>query len=380
LKIRILFCQETIASGGVEQRRLNLVRFLDKEKYEIKIICTYRKGPLPLEFEKEGVEIIAVGGMKHPFHWNIHKSVLGVIKSFRPHIIHGAVFEGNLMASIGGFFGRVPIILVEETSHPIHRSKKALLLQRFLFQAADRVIGISESVTEFLQSVVKIPKHIIKLINNGVAIPEIDPDFDSTLFKRSLGIGQGDFVVGFVGRLFDDVKLVTVLVKAIALLKYEKVKLLIVGDGKDYGLIERKINELNLDKQVHMVGYQQNPSPFYQIMDVFAIPSAHEGFGLAAVEAMMHHLPVIASNVGGLRNIILNDITGYLVPADSSENIKEKIQLLIQVPDKRIQMGIAGYNRAMVLYNSKRYCETVETLYLDLLSEKGIVAKKTTAH
>lgn len=372
MKIRVLFCQETIASGGVEQRRLSLARFLDKEKYEIKIICTYQEGPLPSEFENAGVEVIAVGGMKHPFHWAIHKRVLGIIQQFKPQIIHGAVFEGNSMAAIGGFLGRVPIVLVEETSHPIYRSKKAILLQRFLFTAADKVIGISESVTEFLKAVVKIPSKKIKLINNGVDIPEIDSEFDKQTFKGSIGIGAYDFVLGFVGRLFDDVKLVTILVKAIADLKDEKVKLVIVGNGKDYDLIQKTIIDLNLTKQVFMVGYQQNPSPFYQIMDVFAIPSAHEGFGLAAVEAMMHRLPVIASNVGGLKNIVIDKVTGYLVLSNSTEGLTEKIRLLIKFPERRIQMGNEGYERAMEFYTSKKYCEAVENLYLDLLSDKGI--------
>ncbi|PRY85680.1 glycosyltransferase family 4 protein [Mongoliibacter ruber] len=372
MKVRVLFCQETIASGGVEQRRLSLARFLDNEKYEVKIICTYKKGPLPSEFEKAGVEVIAVGGMKHPFHWAIHKKVLGIIKQFKPHIIHGAVFEGNAMASIGGFIGKVPIVLVEETSHPIYRSKKAILLQRFLFTAADRIIGISQSVTEFLKEVVKIPSKKIKLINNGVGIPEIDLDFDKQSFRSSIGIGTNDFVVGFVGRLFDDVKLVTILVKAIAELKDEKVKLVIVGDGKDFDLIQKTIIELKLTKQVFMVGYQQIPSPYYQIMDVFAIPSAHEGFGLSAVEAMMHRLPVIASNVGGLKNIVVEGTTGYLVPSNSVEALTEKIQSLIQFAERRIKMGNDGYERAMEFYTSKKYCEAVENLYLDLLIEKGI--------
>lgn len=372
MKIRVLFCQETIASGGVEQRRLSLAKYLDNEKYEIKIICTYQKGPLPSEFEKVGVEVIAVGEMKHPFHRAIHKKVLRIIKQFKPHIIHGAVFEGNAMASIGGIINKVPIVLVEETSHPIYRSKKAILLQRFLFTAADKVIGISESVTVFLKEVVRIPSKKIKLINNGVDIPKIDSDFDKKSFRSSIGIETNDLVVGFVGRLFDDVKLVTILVKAIAELKDEKVKLVIVGDGKDYDLIQKTIIELKLSKQVFMVGYQQIPSPYYQIMDVFAIPSAHEGFGLAAVEAMMHHLPVIASNVGGLRNIVVDGITGYLIPSNSVEALTEKIQSMIQFPEMRIQMGNSGHLRAMEYYNSKKYCETVENLYLDLLSEKGI--------
>src|SRR5690606_37134551 len=105
-------------------------------------------------------------------HWSRHQRVLEVVKTFRPQIIHGAVFEGMTMAAIGGYFGKVQIIVLEETSYPIHRSKKAIWLQRQFARSADRIIGIAPSVVSFLVEKVGLPDEKVVLINNGVPPPE----------------------------------------------------------------------------------------------------------------------------------------------------------------------------------------------------------------
>ncbi|WP_373399083.1 hypothetical protein V8V91_05035 [Algoriphagus halophilus] len=132
--IRVLHCIETIASGGVEQVRLTLVRGLDPSKFEHKIICTWKGGAIAIALEQEGIELIPIGGFTHPFEWNKQKQVLEVIRKFKPHIIHGAIFEGMSMAAIAGTLGGVPIRILEETSEPIGRSKN-------LFGCSDYFLG-----------------------------------------------------------------------------------------------------------------------------------------------------------------------------------------------------------------------------------------------
>jgi glycosyltransferase involved in cell wall biosynthesis len=107
-------------------------------------------------------------------------------------------------------------------------------------------------------------------------------------------------------------------------------------------------------------------------MDVLCVPSSREGFGLVAAEAMMHSLPVIASKVGGLKDIILDEETGFLVPPFSHQEIAHKIQILMQNPELRKKMGEKGNIRALANYSADRYVKEVEGLYLELLKAKGI--------
>ncbi|NVK53929.1 MAG: glycosyltransferase [Flavobacteriaceae bacterium] len=375
VKIRILHCIETIASGGVEQVRLTLVRGIPKDRFEHKIICTWKGGPIAEALEAEGVELIPVGSFKHPLQWSKHKQVLKVVREFKPHIIHGAIFEGMSMAAIGGKLGKVPITILEETSFPQSRSQKAIYLQQLFVKVADKVIGIAPTVISYLIDQVKIPQSKLRLINNGVNSPrEVSPNELEEL-RLKLGIKNEDLIIGSAGRFYNEVKRFTDILEALNQLPIFNIKFLLLGQGPDRDLILRKAKELGLEKQLILPGYQTDTAPFYELMDMFCIASAHEGFGLVAAEAMLHGLPVIATKVGGLQDIVLDQETGYLVPPLSPESLAEKIQILIEQPELRQEMGERGKKRALEHFSAERYCREVENLYLELLERKGIIKK-----
>ncbi len=371
-KIRVLHCIETISSGGVEQTRLTLIRGLEKKKFEHKIICTWAGGPIAEALEKEGVELIIVGTFKHPFDYKKHRKVLEVIKRYRPHIIHGAIFEGMAMATIGGWLGKVPVKILEETSEPSTRSRKAIWLQRLFVKGADKIIGISPAVVAYLRDKAKLPKEKIILVNNGVPLPKSVARKEIELLKSELGISERDFVIGSVGRVYNEVKRFSDILEALKISGRSNFKFLLVGDGPDLKKLKEMAINLQLGKHFIPVGYQENPDLYYHVMDVFCLPSAHEGFGLVAAEAMLHHLPVIASHVGGLANVVVDEETGFLIPVHSPNAISNKLEILYSEKGIRERMGKSGYNRAKENYTSERYCLEIENLYLSLLTSKGI--------
>lgn len=370
--IRVLHCIETIATGGVEQIRLTLVRGLPKENFNHKIICTWKGGAVSDSLEAEGVELIPIGGFKHPLEWQKHKEVLRIIKDYKPHIIHGAIFEGMSMAAIGGFLGKVPIVILEETSFPSTRSKKAIFLQRQYIKSSDVIIGIAPTVVKYLKNVVKVPDSKLRLINNGVTIPREANPVELEELRGKLGIEKGDLVIGSSGRFYNEVKRFTDILQTIYLIGDPKVKFLLLGQGEDEKLIIQKAKDLRIENQLIMPGFRSDTAPYYQLMDVFCIVSSHEGFGLVAAEAMMHGLPVIATKVGGLQDIVADGETGYLVPPNSPKSIAEKIVLLIQSKELRNEFGKKGRQRALRNFSADRYCKEVESLYLELIEKKGL--------
>jgi glycosyltransferase involved in cell wall biosynthesis len=155
------------------------------------------------------------------------------------------------------------------------------------------------------------------------------------------------------------------------MLEMQNIQLLIVGDGPDKPMIENKALELGIHRKVVFAGYQSDPHKFYDMMDVLCIPSSREGFGLVAVEAMLHKLPVIATQVGGLQKVVKHNETGFIVPVYSPELMARQLEILLSDKDLRISMGEAGYHRALEKYSADRYCQQIENLYLGTLKEKG---------
>ena len=374
--IRVLNIIDTMASGGVERRRLSLAKLLDKSKFELKIICTNALGPFPDQIRQLGVEVIEIGDLKTFSDFKQHKKVMNIIDDFKPHIVHGAVFEGVTMTAINGFLKRVPVVILEETSDPQNRRWKGNLLMKLFCSMADKVVGVSPAATEYLKNKLHLSDKKVILINNGVVIPEAISDLAKEELKAKYHIKDGEIVIGSVGRMSSDKhKRFSDLIKAFAILAKEhpNVKLLLVGDGSERINYERLVDELQINNKVIFAGYQNSIGNFYSIFDIFCLVSAYEAFGLVLAEAMLHKLPVIATKVGGMQYIVDENETGFLVEKFDVAAIKTKMNLLCNDRLLREAFGQKGFEKAMIKYTEERYVKDVENLYLELIQKKKVV-------
>ncbi len=373
--IRVLHIMSTVTGGGVERRRLSLAKAFRGTDIQMKLIGTFKSGNIAEQIEKNDVEIIEIGEFTGPFHWDKHKRIQKIIDDFKPHIIHGAVFEGITMAAMSGFIKRVPIVILEETSDPQNRSAKANFLLRLFSFAADKFIAIAPNVADYLRNTAKVSSKKVITINNGVEIPRHVSEQEIQILKERYVINEGDFVIGTVGRLFNDHKKITDIIEAIHLLKeFDKIKLLVVGSGKDEELMKKRAIDLGVQNKVIFTGYQYDTAPFYKLMNVFCIASQREGFGLVAAEAMLHQLPVIATKVGGLQNVVADGETGILIQPNQPHEIANAIKKLNVSEDLIKTYALNGYKRAMENYTEERYVNDVIELYKDVLKKKNINA------
>ena len=373
--IRILHIQETMGSGGVERLRLSLSKLLDKDKYELKIICTHTGGSIKEEIEKEGTEVIAIGQFKGIFDYKKHREVQKIINTFQPHIIHGAVFEGVTMAAINGFIKKVPVIVLEETSDPKNRSWKGNLLMKFFVKLSDAIIGVSPGVVDYLENTLKLPKHKIFLVNNGVVLPREISRTEIAELKVSLGINSNDIVIGSVGRMLqDENKRFSDLIKAFAIVckTHSNVKLLLVGSGPEVEKYKKLSEELAISDKVIFTGYQSDVALYYRVMNIFVLVSAYEAFGLVLAEAMLSKLPVVATKVGGMKYIVDDTKTGFLVKPFDVNAIAEKLNVLCFDEELRTNFGNNGFTKAIANYTEKQYVNNLFTLYQKLLKKNKI--------
>jgi glycosyltransferase involved in cell wall biosynthesis len=298
-----------------------------------------------------------------------------IIDEFKPHIIHGAVFEGVTMAAINGLLKRVPIIILEETSDPQNRRWKGNLLMKLLSFTADKLVGVSPAATDYLKNKLHISPNKVLLINNGVAIPAQIPDFVIQNLKEKYQINPDEIVIGSVGRMSsDEHKRFSDLLKAVAFLvtKQHKIKLVLVGDGKQIDNYKQLVFELQIEDNVIFAGYQNQVGNYYSLFDIFCLVSAYEAFGLVLPEAMLHKLPVVATRVGGMQYIVDDNQTGFLVEKFDVKAIAEKLEILCLNSDLRKQFGNNGFDKAMINYTEERYVNEVENLYLELVQHNKV--------
>lgn len=375
MKIKVLHCLETIGTGGVEQRRLSLAKYLPHEKYDQYLICSKVLASFDRRLEENATKVFPIGELKSLLNIKYYWKLFKIVRLVKPTIIHGAVFEGVISAAIAGTLLRVPVVLLEETSDPQNRSWRGHLLFRFLSLFGDRVVAISPSVRDYLKDTVKVPCKKLMLINNGVdPPPPADPE-KVRMTRQRLGIKETDFVIGSAGRLRDFHKRFSDLIKALALLrkKSESFKLLILGAGQDKQTLIGLAAELGVSEHVIFAGFQQDTTLYYSCMDVFSLASHMEGFGLVVVEAMFFRLPVVVTAVGGMKDIVIDRETGFLVPKHSPESLSEAVLQLYADSALRDRMGGKGYDRAMKEYSAQAYSRKVEALYEEELKRKKII-------
>ena len=183
--------------------------------------------------------------------------------------------------------------------------------------------------------------------------------------RRSLGLSNRP-VLGIVGRLAEQ-KGHSVLLDAMTevVKTFSTVRLLVVGDGPDADALKLHAAQIGLQNHVIWCGMTdaERVFQFYSLMDVVAVPSHFEGFGLTAAEAMAAGRPVVASTVDGLTEVVEDGVTGFLVPPGDSSALAAALIDLLQHPTKAIEMGRQGKERVRKLFSMERYRESILAAY-----------------
>lgn len=363
--IRILHCIETLWSGGVEQMKLIEAKGLDKDRYQQALLCTRAKGALPRQFMNAGCAVREIGEFRGIYDFERYRKAYEFVREFRPHIIHGAVFEGVAIAALVGRAARVPIIVGEEITEPRNRSWRGHFLFRSFTVLMHHMVAVSPQVEDYLLDRIWLPRKKVTLINNGIYEPRAADEDKKNYVKSKHGIQSSDFVIGCCCRLSDVDKRISDLIRAFTLLSQERsnLKLLLVGDGPDAKVFHALAEELNVRDKVVFAGYQGETRAYFEIMNVFALASAFEGLPVALLEAMFAKLPVVATNVGGVPAAVIDGVTGFLVAPNAPQELAAKIGKIIDDVDLRRTMGAAGLARARSEFGADRYLSECDALY-----------------
>jgi len=191
----------------------------------------------------------------------------------------------------------------------------------------------------------------------GLPIPACPPNRSADPKSRKAIIGTGCRLVPIKG--------VSNLVRAFSLLhsEFPQARLEIAGEGPEGNRIAELVAALELHDCVTLLGWTSDFASVLANWDVFVLPSLEEGFGIAAVEAMAAGLPVVASAVGGLLEVVEDGKTGWLVPAGDPMQLAERLRMLLLDPEKRERMGIQGHARARACFSEQRMVAEITEIY-----------------
>jgi L-malate glycosyltransferase len=358
---------------------LNLVRVLLNANYRVTVCCYYEfDSSMVAQMENTGAEVLVMRLKRSDGMLSLTSKLETLFKKLKPDIIHVQYLAPGFLPIVGARLAKIPTIFA--TVHQPGRTYgwKAKLLLRTAARLCTAFFCNSKSVEEswFGDGELFDPdktgsrrKHFT--IYNGVdvdGIEKIAKSADREKIKEALNIGNKK-VIGVVGRLRSE-KGQAVLLNAMA----DVIKvlpdsvLLVVGDGPDRVYLEQISEKLDIDGHVLWLGQRTQREVFelYSIMDVVAVPSIFEGFGLTAAEAMAAMVPVVASRVDGLTEVVENDVTGVLVPTGDSASLASALTGLLSDSEKAREMVQKGQARVRELFSMEKFSQAIQKVYREL--------------
>lgn len=276
------------------------------------------------------------------------------------HGVHADLYGRLCLQGLDG-------VLLLQTRHNDDRFRRLWimrLLNQWLARRCVRIVAISDAVREFVCAVEGIPPRKVERIYYGLdAAPAPQNVAD---LRTELG-WVGAPLIGFVGRLTGQ-KGVDVLLNAFAIVHraLPMARLLLIGDGPQRAALAALAGRLQISAAVHFAGWREDARAQMAALNVLAIASRWEGFGLVTLEAMQAGVAVVASRVSALPEIVLDGETGLLVPAANAAKLAAALLALLQDPQRAMQLGENGRLRAAQLFTVKQMAVQHAALYLSL--------------
>lgn len=239
------------------------------------------------------------------------------------------------------------------------------LRRRHEWSLAESVLTVSNLQRQMLCDQVGLPDRS-GVLYNGVDTDHYRPDSQARGQARSqLAVDDDVCLIGSVGRL-DWNKGYDVVLHALATLHSPHVQVLLVGDGAERATLAALSDSLGLTSRVHFAGYRRDIPACLNAMDVFVLPSRSEALPFSVIEAASTGLPVIASDVGGVREVVRDGRTGYILPADNVQMLRDRLRSLAASESTRRRMGQAGRRLAVEQFDQRVMLGRIWTLYADL--------------
>ncbi|HZL36086.1 MAG TPA: glycosyltransferase [Tepidisphaeraceae bacterium] len=356
--------------GGLERVVVDLVREGHERGIVSAIVCIERPGALATEARKLGVPVLSAG--KRPgISFTTTKRLRSIFRELAPDIIHshqiGALFYAGPAARKQGVRGIV------HTEHGKHFTAglRRRVLGRLAARNADRFFCVSRDIADSVRKYRIVPFEKIHVIRNGIRTALYQRrDARSGHLRDVLGIPSDALVIGTVGRL-NEVKRQDILIQAFALLRrfVPTARLIIVGDGPARHALQQLVDKLAIGFCVHFVGYQSEPQRYFQLMDVFILTSRSEGMPLSVLEAWAAGVPVIATRVGGLPEMIEHGRTGLLIEFGSVEGTASALQHVLLDSDLRTNLGHNAQSHVIANFDVRNMVRDYHEQYTSLLRE-----------
>ncbi|HEV8385528.1 MAG TPA: glycosyltransferase [Candidatus Acidoferrales bacterium] len=369
-KPRIMLFTDSFSHGGTERQFVQVLRLIDREKYEVLAGCLKRRGQFLSEAEALGIPIyeFPITSLRKWSTISWLDKLTKLLEDEKVDLVHAFDFYTDIFAVTAAFLADVPVVIASRRELAGDRSRFEQWGIRFACQLASAVVANSHAAGSRLTGLFTENSRKVRVVPNVIDLGAFRMEHAPENVRRQLGFAPGTPLVGALAMLRVEKDLPTFL-RAAALLRSSapEVRFVIIGEGAERQRIESLARELQISASLLLLGDRHDVPDLLAALDVFVLSSVTESFPNAILEAMVMGRPVVATRVGGVPELVEDEKTGFLVPPGDASAMAKRIQQLLHDSALRRSMGDAGRLRAQRDFSPQRVQESLESLYDELL-------------
>lgn len=313
-----------------------------------------------------------------------------IIREYKPNIVHTHASKSGALGRLAAILSGVPIIVHTFHGHVFHsyfgklKTYLYLLIERFLASKSSAIIAISNLQKDELVNNFKIcsskKMHVIPL---GFDLErfQVDRYENRNSFRAEFALEDDCIAIGIVGRLtaIKNQELFLRSVKEVTKNSKKPLKVFLIGDGEDKEKLQNLCEDLNMpfsesysqkeEILVYFTSWRQDMERVYAGLDIVALSSLNEGTPVTLIEAQAANKPIVATDVGGIRDIVIENKTGLLSKSGDLKGLANNLRKLIDDDNLRDQLGRSGYDNVIRSFSYKRLVSDVKSLYTELLKK-----------
>lgn len=347
--------------GGAENQVVQLLNGWDPARIEKHLVCftdmdTHFSRALRADVKRHYVKLPRYGQI------GCIVRLAGLLRRIRPHVVQAHMFHTNLYAVLAAYLARVPIVITTEHGKNLWKNTIHHLIERYIISPLSTLrVAVSEDIRRIRVHTGDVPGDKIVVIPPCVEIPECGVEYQARSPVR----------IGAVGRMVS-AKDYPSLLRAFACVIEAGVhaELVFLGDGPDRPQLERLVWNLGLSGFVHFPGFQSNVGKWLRDLDLVVFSSVREGIPVAMLEAMATGIPVVATRVGGIPEVIRDGLNGLLVESGCPDILADAMVKIARDVDQRRAIGTRGRERVASLFSREVICGRYEELFRKLLARR----------
>lgn len=376
--MKILFVITKGAWGGATRYVHDLAIGMSESGHEVHVAYG-TQGPLDQKLQTKNIYLHHVKGLDRDISFlkdiQAFFEISSIISKVKPDVLHINSSKAAALAAVAGRVHRVKKIIF--TAHGFAFTERRGVLSKYIFKCiyfvimflSHRTIAVSKFIAQQVNDWPLVKKKIVHIplgIHEELYLSKQDARKHISQLIKGVNIDEESTMLLTIAELHDNKGIDTALSGIVSARRYlpENFKYVVIGEGEERWKLESLIESYDLSKHVYLVGFLEDAAKYMRAADIFILPSRTEALGYVLLEAALGKVPVIATRVGGIPEIIKHNKTGILIPPESPTVLAEGIKKLLQEKSFAQRMSEELFDYSKDSYSIQNLIQTTEKVYL----------------